>query len=61
MRIVWSLKISGYRDISKDEDVAEIESIRYSDLEDVDLEEISRLIKEGFTSGLLDKEEESDV
>lgn len=30
------------------------------DLEDIDLEEIARLIKEGFTSGILDSQDEND-
>lgn len=51
MRIVWKLEISGYNDKG---------DIYHSDLEDVDLEEIARLITEGNAGGILDKEEEED-
>lgn len=50
MRIVWKLEISGYSD-NKDE-------ISYKDLEDIDIESISNLIKNGYTSGVLNIEEE---
>lgn len=48
MRIIWNLEISGYNNKK---------NICYEYLEDIDLEEIARLIKEGFTSGILDREE----
>ncbi len=51
MRIVWKLEISGYNDKG---------GIDHSDLEDVDLNEIARLITEGNTSGILDKEDEEE-
>ena len=53
MRIVWSLDISGFKTnkegIEKD--------INYNDLEDIDLDEISRLIQNGYKGGILDKED----
>lgn len=57
MRIVWSLDISGFKTNKKGIN----KNINHYDLEDIDLEEIARLIIEGNRGGILDKEEESDL
>jgi hypothetical protein len=53
-RIVWSLNIEGYKTNKKGKE----SSLSCYDLNDIDLEEIARLIIEGNTSGFLDSEEE---
>jgi hypothetical protein len=53
-RIVWSLDIEGYKTNKKGKQ----SDLSIYDLNDIDLEEIARLIKEGNTGGFVDSEEE---